>query len=105
MLFTEHCFIGHPSDAKVSEISMFTTGRGIICTIHVPRVPECVCPFVRIGSPRPLSHKRVCPPPLETKGGCYTRLRGEGAGGANSDDWSESPGTLYTLCAVLQFLG
>jgi hypothetical protein len=41
---------------------------------------QSICPFVRIGSTRPLSHKRVCtpPPPGNKGGGCNTRLRVRG---------------------------
>ncbi len=51
-----------------------------------------VCPFVRIGSPHPFYRKRLClPPPRNQKGvGRQHLLAGEGAGGANSDDWRES---------------
>jgi hypothetical protein len=42
------------------------------------------------------------PPPLDQKGGGTPHLlAGEGVGGLNSDDWTESRGTLYTLCAAL----
>jgi hypothetical protein len=44
---------------------------------------QTVCPFVRIDSPRSLSRKRVCPCPLEPKGGGGQRqhsLAGEGVG-------------------------
>ncbi len=54
---------------------------------------QSVCPFVRIGIPRPLSSQRVCP-----KGGKgNTRLLGRD-GGTNSDDWRESL-ALFLLCA------
>jgi hypothetical protein len=59
---------------------------------------QSVCPFVRIGSTRPLSRKRVCPPSPRTKGRRQPSLSGEGAGGANSDDWRESL-ALCILCA------
>ncbi len=42
---------------------------------------QSVCSFVRIGSPRPLSRKRVClPPPLGTKREQHS-FAGEGAEG------------------------
>ncbi len=44
-----------------------------------------VCPLVRIGTPHPLSRKRVCPP--RTKNG---RVRKGGGGCPISDDWRES---------------
>jgi hypothetical protein len=78
---------------------------------------QSVCPSVPIGSPPPL--------PLEPKREGQHSLAGEGAEGANSDDWIESlvrclpvvystvrgggrgvnsekryPGTLYTLCTT-----
>jgi hypothetical protein len=40
------------------------------------------CPFVRIGSPRPLSRKRVCPPHLEPKAEGQHSLAGVGGGGS-----------------------
>ncbi len=39
-----------------------------------------VCPLVRIGTPHPLSRKRMCPPPLNQRGGTCTRLLGKGYG-------------------------
>jgi hypothetical protein len=58
----------------------YGTGRGIIPYLEY----QSFCPFVRIGSPRPLSLL-----PLGT-GGWQHSLAGEGAGGANSYDWRES---------------
>jgi hypothetical protein len=59
---------------------------------------QSICPFVRIGSPRPLSRQRVCPPPQNQRvGGGQHSLAGEGAGGADSDDWRESL-ALCILC-------
>ncbi len=53
-------------------------GDIIQCTTkYIPRVPQC--PLVRIETPHPLSRKRVCPPPSESKGG-HTRLRLKGWG-------------------------
>jgi hypothetical protein len=69
-----------------------------------PRVPnyhkvhiylEC-CPIVGIGTPRPLSRLRVCPP--RTKRGGHTRLRLRGWGSPNSDDWRKNI-ALCLLCA------
>jgi hypothetical protein len=40
-----------------------------------------VCPFVRIGSPRLLYRKRVCPPPRKQRGGA-TLACGLGCGGS-----------------------
>jgi hypothetical protein len=44
--------------------------KGIILYLEY----QSVCPFVRIGSQRPPSRKRVCPP-LGTKGGGNTNFR------------------------------
>ncbi len=41
---------------------------------------QSACPFVRIGSPRPLSRKRVCPPHLEPKAEGQHSLAGVGGG-------------------------
>jgi hypothetical protein len=50
-----------------------------------------VCSFVGIGTPHPLSRKRVCtPPPPQPKEGEHTRLRVRGWGSPNSDDWRKS---------------
>ncbi len=61
----------------------------ILLYIHciVPALPQRIilylyksgCHTVRIGSPRPLSRMRVCPP-LGTYGGSHTRLRVRGRG-------------------------
>jgi hypothetical protein len=53
-----------------------------------------VCPFVRIGSPRPL--KRVCPPWNQRVGGQHS-LAGEGRGGSQFGRLERKPGTLSTL--------
>jgi hypothetical protein len=56
---------------------------------------QSVGPFVRIGSPAPLSRKRVYLPPWNQREGGQHSLASEGEGGHNSDDW-----TVYstTLC-------
>jgi hypothetical protein len=60
--------------------------RGII-----PRVPECLSLRPNWLPPPPtIPPKRVFPPPPGTTGGGQHLLAGEGAGGANSDDWRES---------------
>jgi hypothetical protein len=48
---------------------------------------QAFSPVVRIGFPRPLTGKRVLPPPplVPWGGGGTHSLGGEGAGGANSD--------------------
>jgi hypothetical protein len=53
-------------------------------------------PFVRIGSPHPLSRKRVCPP-LEPKGGGATFACGWGGGGSPFWRLKRKPGTLWSL--------
>jgi hypothetical protein len=55
-----------------------------------------VCPFVRIGSSCPLFRKRVCLPPWNQRGRGQHSLGGEGAGGANLDDWRE----ILALCLL-----
>jgi hypothetical protein len=58
----------------------------------IPRVGyQSVCPFLRIGYPRSLS--------LGTKGGGHYSLVGEGARGANSDDWRESLALCLYMCS------
>jgi hypothetical protein len=61
---------------------------------------ECqsVCHFVGIGSPRPHtpSPQASVSSPLGSKGGEQHSLAGEGLGGHNSDDWTES----LTLCIL-----
>jgi hypothetical protein len=48
------------------------------------------CPVIRIGSPHPLTRKRLLlPPPMGCRGETYS-LAGEGVGGPNSDDWPET---------------
>ncbi len=61
----------------------------LLVTIFEYTECQAFCPVVRIGSPRPLTRKRVLRPPLWFRGG-HTRQAGEWAGGANSDDWIES---------------
>ncbi len=61
--------------------------RGIIVYIEY----QSVCPFVVIGSPRPLPRKLVWLPPRIQVGGRYTRLRGKGWGeGPNSGERTET---------------
>jgi hypothetical protein len=36
---------------------------------YIPRVYVIVCSLVRIGTPHPLSHERMCPPPWTKRGG------------------------------------
>ncbi len=70
---------------------------------------QSVCPFVRIGSPPPLSHKRVCvPPPLGTKWGGQapgnTRLRVRGRGVPIRTSGEKALHSVYsvpvTLCSM-----
>jgi hypothetical protein len=46
-------------------------------------------PVVRIGSPAPSPASECCPPTFGSKGGAHS-LGGEGAGGANSDEGSDT---------------
>ncbi len=57
----------------------------------------CVCPLLRIGTPHPLSRKRVCP--LGTEGGTYSSAGGGWWRGPNSDDWRKS----LALCLLWVF--
>jgi hypothetical protein len=63
---------------------------------------QSVCPFIRIGSPSPLSPKRVCLPPLEPKGGQHL-LAGEGAGGSRLGRLEKRPGTLSNTEKMYEF--
>jgi hypothetical protein len=75
----------------------FYSRRGIILYLEY----QSVCPFVRIGSLRPLSRKLQCPP-LGTEGGERQHslvVEGAGVEGvANSDHWRESL-ALCLFCA------
>ncbi len=68
-------------------------------TIPYMPIPYSVCPLLRIGTPHPLSRKRVLPLPPEPKGGgetlAYSRWRGP-----SSDDWRKSL-VLGLLCVVV----
>jgi hypothetical protein len=55
-----------------------------------------VCLLVGIGTPQPLSRKRVCPPPPEPKGGGGTLACGWGS--PNSRRLEKRLSTLPTLC-------
>ncbi len=68
------------------------THRGIICTIPNNRVPECLSFRPNWLPPSPLPQASV--PPRNQRGGQHA---GEGAGGANSNDWRKSL-VLCTLC-------
>ncbi len=57
---------------------------------------QSVCPCVRIGSPRPLSGKRVCPPFWNQKKVGQHWLAGEGAGVTHFGRLERKPGTLST---------
>ncbi len=43
-------------------------------TVRIQIEYHSVCPLVGIGTPPPLTRKRVCPSPPEPKGGGHTRL-------------------------------
>ncbi len=49
------------------------------CHVHIYLEDHSACSLVRIGTPKPLYHKRVCPTPAEPGGG-DTRLRVRGRG-------------------------
>jgi hypothetical protein len=57
-------------------------GTGRLVRVHLYIEYNIVCPRVGIGTPYPLSHKRMCsPPPPEPKGeGVAHSPAGEGAG-------------------------
>jgi hypothetical protein len=54
-------------------------------------VSECQAfsPVVRIGSPRPLAHRRLLPSPLWSRGGTHS-IAGEGAGGSQFDEGTDT---------------
>jgi hypothetical protein len=54
-----------------------------------------VCPIFRIGTPHPLSRKRLCYPPPRTKGGWTFSPAGEG--GSQFGQLEKKPSTLSTL--------
>ncbi len=58
---------------------------------------QSVCPFVRIGFPGPLSRKRVCPPPPETKGRKNTRWRVRGLGEQIRTTGEKAWHTVYSV--------
>ncbi len=65
---------------NISEVTCCPNPRPLLDTDHkVHILYNSVWPLVRIGSPPPLSRKRVCPP-LEPKGGIHTGLRVRGWG-------------------------
>ncbi len=52
-------------------------GTGRVVRVYLYIEYNIVCPRVGIGTPHPLSHKRMCPPPPpEPKGGWHTRRAG-----------------------------
>ncbi len=71
--------------------TMFTLLHARRCVILRPQNKKCQAfsPFVGIGSPRPLTQQRVLPPPFGFKLGTHS-LAGEGAGGANSDEGTDT---------------
>ncbi len=65
--------------------------------VRIYKEYHSVCPLVGIGTPPPLSRKRVFPSPPEPKGGGDTRLRVRG--GWSQFRWLEKKlSTLPTLC-------
>ncbi len=63
----------------------------------IPKVSECLSLRPYLLPPSPFPPASVPPPPWNQKGGA-TLAGGEGAGRANSDDWTESL-ALCLLCA------
>ncbi len=89
MLVHFYCeFFQSPQNNRDCAIVLYSILR-LVKVYTIPRVYQSVCPFVRIGSPHPLYHKRVCPPPQEPK-----------VGGSQFGRLERKPGTLclYTLC-------
>jgi hypothetical protein len=82
---TKNNLIVSSEKTPTSAVIAYVRG-GII--LHITREPEC--PSLRpnwfLLSPLP---QASVPPPLEPNGGQHS-LAGEGAEGANSDDWRES---------------
>jgi hypothetical protein len=80
------------------KIPKFSPQSKYIPTIYLEY--HSVCPLVGIGTPHPLSRKRVCfPPGTKGGGGVHTRLRVRGWGSPNPDDWRENL-VLCLLCEV-----
>jgi hypothetical protein len=75
------CIAWTKMDCFYTSLGMGRTGIILYLEYH------SVCPFVELAPPAP-SPASECVPPL---------LAGEGAGGANSDDWRESL-ALCILC-------
>ncbi len=69
------CWYSSSIDAKADTLPLLGPVRLNI----VPKKYHSVCPLVRIGTPHPLSSKRVCPS-LRSEGEGHTRLRGMGWG-------------------------
>ncbi len=68
--------------------------------IHIYLEYHRVCPLVRIGTPHPISRKRVCHLP-RNRGGEAHSPKGEGLGGPSSGDYRKVL-ALCLLCGVLQ---
>ncbi len=91
----QHCIIPLQHIHISISTNYVYTGTKVIYTYYLEY--HSVCPLVEIGTPPPLSRKRVCHPPPEPKGGGGTHApAGEGMGGPNSDDWRKS----LALCLV-----
>jgi hypothetical protein len=75
----------------------FRTERDRPADKYIPTVEYyCVCPLVRIGTLRPLSHKRVCPPHSPADEGVQES--------PNLDDWRKSTLWIGLKVALLQVL-
>jgi hypothetical protein len=65
---------------------------------YVPRVPQCLSPIVRIGTPPPpLPQANVSSPGI--KGGTHSPA-GEGVGGSQNGRLEKKPSTRSTLCST-----
>ncbi len=66
-------------------------------TVHMCLEYHSICPLVRIGTPYPLSCKRVFTPSLAPKEGVHLPA-GEGVGESQFGRLEKKPGTISTLC-------
>jgi hypothetical protein len=79
------CLVSTPYSGSLVPLKVFNLATKYINTFTEY---HSVCSFFRIGTPHPLSRKRVCSPlPRSQRGGGHTRLR---VRGPNSDDWRKS---------------
>jgi hypothetical protein len=62
----------------------------VACTEYSAPHRVYFCPVVRIGSPHPLTRKRVLLPPLDPRRETHL-IAGEGVGEPNSDEGTDTP--------------